>query len=178
MDDLFKAFVLIGVGVVIGIFLNKCGGGQAPEVRTKVDTTIRFDTIRDTATVTNTRLKTVTKKQPPDTVTDTAYIFSQYFANREYQASYSDSSLDLKASIKVEQNKLDSFGISYELSRQPLNIKLPKYQPNEWRFYAGAALSTETIAPMLTGAKNKFYIQAGYDFAGSTPLVGAGYRLD
>jgi len=82
-----------------------------------------------------------------DTVTDTAYVFNDYFNYRWYARSFGDTNFQANARIGVWQNKIDSFQLDYELKNRTKTVTntVTKQKTYNYKVWLGASTNFDAV---------------------------------
>lgn len=101
MKNIFKAFLLIGIGLIIGLILNCGGRDNVPTTTITTVDTIPGDTVYTQVSKWDTiEVKEFVYIDKPDTILDTVYIINEFYS----KYWYSDTVTSLDSSVIVVIN--------------------------------------------------------------------------
>jgi len=178
-----KGFAL---GVIISviaafILLKGCGTNYFIGSTNTADTTITRDTtiklVLGDFAWDNPQADTVytpkkVEKQT-DSFHDTSYIMLDYPKFRRYTRTFQDSSVEIRAELGVQFNKLQSLDLDYELTQTNVTETRTITQRSVLEVYGGVNTTFETITPVLSVRYGNHLFTGGYN----GERVMAGYQL-
>jgi len=169
--------------IIVALLHRSCKSDSITSMQTT--TTVRIDTLRHSDTTYLPKPYKVVELQIDTAHVDTAKIIRDYFTDKYYQLSYSDSLVQAQADIQVGENSLKLTAFNYEVYRPTIQITTTITEKKANRFFLalGGGISygirekRAGVEFLATVGVKRQCISIGYDFINQTPRLGWQYRI-
>lgn len=159
MKSLGHIFLGILIACVGFYFIDGCSDGSKQKVKRDTVTEVRtvVDTLRDTITETNWKVKTEYIRHV-DTLRDTVEVFNDYFAYRWYERKFSDTNFNATLKAGIWQNRLDSVEFAYDIYNRTKTVTKTVNESYRYKLWLTSSLNFNraNLGAELDFGKHKF----------------------
>jgi len=180
----FKLFLLAVSVIVIVVLLHRsCDRDTITTTETK--TIVRIDTLRHRDTIYFPKPYKVVVRQIDTLYIDTSKVIRDYFTEKYYRLSYSDTTLQATADIVVAENSLELAQLDYLVFRPTIHTITTIKEKTYRRFFLSLGVGANYnirnnkagVELLSTIGIKRHSLHLGYDFINQTPRLGWQYQI-
>lgn len=105
-------------------------------------------------------------------ITDTVFVYNDYFKMYEYKIDTSSDEIDIHSEIFITQNRLYKYKINTKNNR-----KTEVLMPRRNRFGVGVIAGVDIMSPVISYEFNKHQVGVGYNVLSSSPVFTYQYKF-